>query len=215
MATGAIPAVKGLRLLLKPGARREHVCEICGAAVTAEHRHMLQAGSRRLLCACDSCAFRERGYRLVPTRYARSSAMRIAREQWDALDIPVDPVFLIRGGDRRVWRVCYPGPAGVTESRLPLEAWPDLVAAHPWLESVLPDVEAVLVRRDGDVYACAIVPISDCYELAGRIRASWNGFSGGEAVAIEVERFFGILDGRIAGISTPSAGPVSDAGEDR
>ena len=51
----------------------------------------------------------------------------------------------------------YPGPAGATESELALDRWADVVAANPVLETLEPDVEALLVasarprRRSGGV----------------------------------------------------------------
>jgi hypothetical protein len=40
----------------------------------------------------------------------------------------------------------YPGPAGATESELPLPAWNRMVARDPRLAVLRPDVEALLVR---------------------------------------------------------------------
>jgi hypothetical protein len=55
-------------------------------------------------------------------------------------------VFFFRNSrlDRTV--AVYPGPAGATESELPLQAWDEVVAANPALATMEPDVEAVLVR---------------------------------------------------------------------
>jgi hypothetical protein len=73
------------------------------------------------------------------------------------------------------------------------------MAANPWLRSVARDVEAVLVRTSRDRQAWYIVPIDACFELIGGIRRLWEGFSGGDGVRNEIERFFTALDAR----STP------------
>lgn len=116
--------------------------------------------------------------------------MTISDEQWDALAIPVDLAFFFF--DTHLGRiVCfYPGPAGATESRLPLDAWSMLEQANPWIQTIARDVEALLVRRRGGEYSCFIVPVDVCYELVGRIRSHWTGLSGGERVRNEVDGLF-------------------------
>jgi hypothetical protein len=81
----------------------------------------------------------------------------------------------------------YPGPAGATESELDLTAWERIAARHPALATLRPDVEALLVRRDGD---CYLVPIDACYELVGRLRTLWRGFDGGPEAHAAVAAFF-------------------------
>jgi hypothetical protein len=39
-----------------------------------------------------------------------------------------------------------------------------------------------------------VVPVDVCFELIGLIRLHWRGFSGGDKVWEEVERFFAKLD---------------------
>jgi hypothetical protein len=49
-------------------------CELCGAVIAADHRHLLEPESRALLCACRPCALLfDRGgrYLLVPERRTR------------------------------------------------------------------------------------------------------------------------------------------------
>jgi hypothetical protein len=116
--------------------------------------------------------------------------MTISREHWDTLDIPVDLAFLFVNSTTGRPVACYPGPAGATESALALDAWWPLVESHPWIRSLAPDVEAVLVRRVDGAYGCFIVPIDRCYELAGRIRSAWTGLGGGDQVRTLVEEFF-------------------------
>jgi hypothetical protein len=73
---------------------------------------------------------------------------------------------------------------------LPLEAWPALVDRNPAIQALVPDVEALLVRRRDDECAAFIVPIDACYELVGRIRRAWAGFGGGSAGQSVIEEFF-------------------------
>ena len=89
----------------------------------------------------------------------------------------------------------YPGPAGATESELPLDAWADLVAADPRLATMQPDVEAFLVRSEGshgerEKAECYIVPIDACYELVGHLRMLWRGFDGGTEANRKLDEFF-------------------------
>src|SRR3954464_14393158 len=55
-------------------------CDLCGAPIAADHRHLLDVASRELMCACRPCALlfdRDaagaggRHYRLVPDRRLR------------------------------------------------------------------------------------------------------------------------------------------------
>lgn len=116
--------------------------------------------------------------------------MIISPEQWDTLDIPVDLAFVFVNSLAGRPVACYPGPAGAIESTLTLDAWWPLVESHPWIGSLAPDVEAVLVRRVDGAYRCFIVPIDRCYELAGRIRRAWAGLAGGDEVRRLVQQFF-------------------------
>ena len=52
------------------------------------------------------------------------------------------------------WR-STPGPAGATESLLPLDAWQAVLDRNPAFAATAPDVEAVMVRRDGGRHASA------------------------------------------------------------
>ena len=89
----------------------------------------------------------------------------------------------------------YPSPAGAVESLLPLEAWNEIAAGTPALESMRSDVEALLVNRVGHPYVTAraqyfIAPIDVCYKLVGLIRSNWRGLSGGSEVWTEIGQFF-------------------------
>jgi hypothetical protein len=87
----------------------------------------------------------------------------------------------------------YPSPAGATESLLTLANWEALMADNPALAEMQPDVETLLANRlhGGSEYYLA--PIDVCFELVGLIRLHWRGFSGGDKVWQEMERFFARL----------------------
>jgi hypothetical protein len=86
----------------------------------------------------------------------------------------------------------YPGPAGATESLLPLETWREVVDANPTLDTLEPDVEAFLVRADREAGGaeCFVVPIDACYDLVGRLRLLWRGFDGGREAHDALDAFF-------------------------
>jgi hypothetical protein len=169
-------------------------CEMCGAPVADEHQHVVNVASRSLLCTCRACYLlffhddAELAYRAVPDRYL--SFPDLAAPVWDELELPVGTAFLFRNSalDRVV--AFYPGPAGATESELPLEAWDRVVAAAPGLTTLRPDVEALLVRAVDQRVEAFLVPIDACYELVGHLRTLWRGFDGGQDVRLRLDQFF-------------------------
>ncbi len=93
----------------------------------------------------------------------------------------------------------YPGPAGATESELPLSAWSRIVELNPELATLRPDVEALLVRgvdHGRGEFSCHLVPIDTCYELVGQLRLLWRGFDGGTEVRQSMEEFFAAVAAR-------------------
>jgi hypothetical protein len=177
--------------------------------VTDDHRHVVDLRGRSLMCACRACYLlfsgpgAEQRYRAVPDRYLSFPRFRLDRAQWDDLQIPVGLVFLFTSStvDRTV--AFYPGPAGATESDLPMAAWTAIVAANPVLRVLAPDVEALLIRapggpgRAGPVdFDCHLVPIDACYELVGLLRRTWRGFDGGSEARDVLERFFTTVTAR-------------------
>jgi hypothetical protein len=177
----------------------DHVtaCGGCGATLAAEHRHIIDLQSRIIACRCRACwllagsgeGSHERG---IPTRYLRESDAGFSQSEWDALKIPVDVAFFMINSAMGRTFAFYPSPAGPTESALSLEAWHAIVERHGWVRELSPDVEALLVRRqrDSGAYTGFVVPIDACYELVGRIRLAWSGFTGGAAVQDVVDAFF-------------------------
>lgn len=172
---------------------RDEKCELCAAPLTDTHAHLVDIVTRRLLCACPVCSVVGGKYRLLPSRYVHEPWMIITPADWDPLGIPVGVVFFVVNSHLGRTVALYPGPAGATESVLPLDTWPALAARYSWLERLAPDVEALLVRRAGDAYRCFIVPLDACYELVGRIRKAWTGFGGGDGVERAIDGFFAEL----------------------
>jgi hypothetical protein len=189
-------------------------CELCAAEVGAEHPHLIEPASRKLLCTCNACAILFSGmglkYKRVPRRVLALTDFQLSDAQWEGLMVPISMAFFYRStpDDRVV--AFYPSPAGATESMLPLETWNDLEDANPVLKEMEPDVEALLVNRVGHARGVAtaeyyVIPIDDCYKLVGIIRAHWRGLSGGSEVWQEIGQFFGGLKQRATILSTTNA----------
>lgn len=174
-------------------------CEMCAAEVPPEHSHVVDRQSRQLLCACRACYLlftddhAHLRYRAVPDRYLAFGGPVVAELEWEELQIPVGLAFLFHNSVLERTVAFYPGPAGATESELDLPAWERIVARHPVLATMRPDVEALLVRRGHDGY---LVPIDACYELVGRLRTRWRGFDGGQEAHAAIASFFDGLAGR-------------------
>ena len=83
------------------------------------------------------------------TRGARSLSpfgdFRLSPGQWDSLQVPVSVAFFFVNSSLDRVVAFYPGPAGATESLLPLQTWQAIVLANPALTTLQPDVEALLV----------------------------------------------------------------------
>ena len=113
---------------------------------------MVDVVGRGLMCTCRPCylLFTAEGaelrYRAVPDRYLSLTDFALFAGQWDELEIPVGLAFFFRNSVQGRTVAFYPGPAGATESELPLGAWDRIVDANPVLGSLAPDVEALIVR---------------------------------------------------------------------
>ncbi|MGQ0464918.1 MAG: DUF5947 family protein [Sporichthyaceae bacterium] len=179
-------------------------CEMCGLDVHAEHSHVVDLDTRRLLCTCRPCAllFTSTGagrgnYRAVPERYLTDPQFAIGEGRWEELQVPVAVAFFFHNSvlDRVVAH--YPSPAGATESLLDLSAWAEIVAENPLAAVLEPDVEALVVRRHRDrAHEYYVVPIDTCYELVGRVRMLWSGFDGGAEVRADLDAFFAAVRSR-------------------
>jgi hypothetical protein len=178
-------------------------CDMCAEPVDDGHPHVVDLESRALLCTCRGCYLlftdqhAQLRYRAVPDRYLSFPGVDIDQRQWDELQIPVGLAFLFENSVQQRTIAFYPGPAGATESELPLTAWDRVVEANPQLSVLVPDVEALLVRRTDDGRAaCYLVPIDACYELVGRLRLLWRGFDGGREVREALDAFWARVESR-------------------
>jgi hypothetical protein len=178
-------------------------CELCGAPIAPAHRHLLDLEQRELMCSCQACsvlfateAASAGHYRLVPDRRLRITDLELTDVLWAELRLPVEMAFFFRSTAADRVQAFYPSPMGPTESLLGLEAWTELAAANPVLETLAPDVEALLVNRVRGARDGWLVPIDECYALVGLIRTRWRGFTGGAEVWDELGRFFAELDRR-------------------
>ena len=205
-ATGSgrgLAAFNALRRFARQRAVEEH-CELCHAGLAAEHGHLVELSSRRLVCACDACALlfdnaAAGRFRRVPRRSQFLPDFRLSDEAWADLHLPIDLAFFVHSTPAGRVIALYPSPAGATESLVSLESWQALVAGNPILRELEPDVEALLVNRIGTARECYRVGIDICYQLVGLIRKHWRGLSGGAAVWDVIGRFFTDLKER----STP------------
>jgi hypothetical protein len=190
--------------------RRANVerCEMCSRELGAEHEHLVEPASRRLICACSACAILFEGqsgkkYKRVPREVIFLRDFRLTDGQWDGLMVPIDMAFFFHSTPHGKVIALYPSPAGPTESLLTLDAWIEIVQGNPALSKMEPDVTALLVNRVGHGRGvCAeyyLVPIDECYKLVGLIRTHWHGLSGGTEVWREIGAFFAALKKR-AGI---------------
>jgi hypothetical protein len=193
-------ALNALRRFVRPRAPQER-CELCSAALAADHSHLVDLSSRRLTCACEPCAILFSGqgagkYRRVPRRVQFLSDFRLSDVAWEGLQLPINLAFFLHNSAAGRVIAFYPSPAGATESLVTLEAWQALVEDNPVLREFEPDVEALLVNRVREARECYRAGIDRCYELVGLIRTHWRGLSGGQEVWDEVGRFFAGLKER-------------------
>jgi hypothetical protein len=179
-------------------------CEMCAEPITDGHPHVVDLESRALMCTCRGCYLlftaedAQLRYRAVPDRYLSFPDVTLDARQYDELEIPVGLAFLFNSSVLNRTVAFYPGPAGATESELPLEAWTRVVEANPQLSVVRADVEALLLRGTdrGSEFSCHLVPIDACYALVGQLRQLWRGFDGGTEAHQAMEDFFAEIAAR-------------------
>jgi hypothetical protein len=189
----------------RPVAAAEERCEVCSEPIADVHNHLVDLKARSLMCSCRGCylLFTVEGaggshFRAVPERYLAFSELELAPAQWESLQIPVGIAFFFLNSSIARIAAFYPGPAGATESELPLETWTEVFGSNSELQNLEPDVEALLVRAGTSRSAaeCFIVPIDVCYELVGHLRRCWRGFDGGSEAHEAIEEFFGRVRAR-------------------
>jgi hypothetical protein len=177
-------------------AEPEERCDLCATSVPDDHRHMLNLDERQIVCVCESCwALRsgEPQFRPVGTRTLWLEGFRMPADVWAGFGIPIGLAFFLHSSVTECVVALYPSPAGATESELHFSTWNELRALNPVLDDLEPDAEALIVNRLSDPPAYAIAPIDRCYGLVGLVKASWEGISGGAAVAHAVDGFFARL----------------------
>ena len=149
---------------------------MCAVPIEREHGHVVDLRSTMLLCACRAChelfvrpgAARGR-FRAVLDRYAYLPAVALSEADWDELCIPARVVFLrYDSALGRAVALC-PGRDGVSESKVPPDAWDRLLAADPRLADARPDIEALLIARGRNGFEGHLIPIDECHRVAGLI----------------------------------------------
>ncbi len=169
-------------------------CDFCSVPLAPQHRHLLENGTRKIICACDACALRFDNvvgkFKLVPRDTRRLPDLRMSDVQWESFSLPIQLAFFYRDSLANKVVALYPSPGGATESLLPISSWENVVSENPVLAEMLGDVEALLVNRLNDAREYYLAPIDVCFELVGLIRVRWRGFSGGDLVWQGIEEFF-------------------------
>ena len=183
----------------------EERCELCGEplastdGVGSGHAHLIDPQNRSIACACTACAllFTRPGgrYRTVPDRVCHDPRAPLTAAEWAELQIPVAIAFFFVNSALGRVVASYPSPAGATECELDLGAWDRLARAHPLLQALTPDVEAILVVREPTAETF-LLPIDMCYALAGALRVNWHGFDGGTEVRQILSAFLADLKRR-------------------
>jgi hypothetical protein len=189
----------------RPKPSDQQRCEMCAEPIGDQHQHVVDLVGRGLMCTCRPCYLlftaeeAQLRYRAVPDRYLSLPRFVLGDRQWDELEIPVGLAFFLPNSALGRTVAFYPGPAGATESELPLGAWDAIVAANPMLRLLVPDVEALIVRMPdgrGTEAAAHLVPVDRCYELVGALRLTWRGFDGGQEARALLDAFFADLAAR-------------------
>ena len=161
-----------MRLAQRSASELER-CDLCGAPIAPEHRHVLELATRDVKCACRPCGLlfeRSEKMKLIPADVRRVEAVD--------LGVPVDMAFVVRvDGTPKAF---YPSPVGPTESLLGVSLPFELAD----------DVEALLVRGS-DAW---VVGVDVCFALVGLVRTHWRGLTGGADVRRELDAFFERLD---------------------
>jgi hypothetical protein len=192
------------RLLRKPTlAAPGERCDFCAVPVHPAHSHLIDLKARRIMCGCRPCAltFEPQGaaggrYKLIPERYKKIDDLSVGDAAWDVLQIPIGLAFFFYNSIDQKLGAFYPGPAGATESELPLDEWQALIGNHPVLSTLAPDVEAILIRRRDGTTNVYLIPVDAAYELVGLIRTDWRGFDGGAEVKAKIDAYFERIEKR-------------------
>jgi len=206
MVTKDSPSLEAAFGVLRQFARRPRSaerCELCSVELGAQHSHLLDPVSRRMVCSCDACALLFSGqagahFKRVPRPIRLLANFEMTDAQWDSLLLPINMAFFFYSSPQERVVAMYPSPAGATESLLSLESWNEIVGANPELGQMEPDVQALLANRIGHARGFSradyyLLPIDECFKLVGVIRSQWRGFSGGTEVWQQIASYFAEL----------------------
>jgi hypothetical protein len=178
-------------------------CELCGAPLAAEHRHLLEVAPHDVRCVCYPCsvlfdraAASEGRFTLIPDRRVALPDFDLSDALWQRLRVPVNMAFVVQDSVEAQPVAFYPSPGGATRAWLEPDVWHELVERNPILGTLQADVEALLVNRLRGAHDQYLTPIDDCYRLVGIIRTSWHGLAGGSAVWASVDAFFASIKAR-------------------
>ncbi len=189
--------ISKLRKIATPATAEEiEKCFFCGKVLPADHRHLVDLSAMKFMCTCQMCmiTMAESGtYKPLPQRSLRLQGFNMSDQLWSDFLIPVNMAFFVVSAKRGGTVAYYPAPTGATESKLKMEAWNNLSELNPILNSLVPDLEALLINRLDDVGEYYIVPIDSCYKLIGMIRIAWKGIFGGKEVNDTIRQFFNEL----------------------
>ena len=199
----------GLRRLIRERPRSEEHCELCSADIYSQHSHLLEIKSHKIICSCEPCAIlfsnqAAKNYHRIPRDPRLLRAFEFSDGQWESLAIPINMAFFcIRAGATQP-TAFYPSPAGATESLLSMESWQEIVEQNPFLRTMTPEVEALLVNRVTQPHDYYLAPIDECYRLVGLIEQMARLFGWHRSLAGNRE-FFYISKGagRSAGTGLP------------
>ena len=174
-----------------PAAAGRALRAVLREPIADEHGHLVDLQAREPCCApaaAATCSSTSEGaggghFRAVPDRYVAFAGLRARRRRSGTrLQIPVSVAFFFLNSSLGRVAAFYPGPAGATESELPLDAWDEVVAANPRLDDAAArrrGVPRAGRRRTGSRAECYIVPDRRLLR-AGRPPAPlWRGFDGG------------------------------------
>ena len=188
---GAQRALAVLRRFTQPVESHAR-CDLCSLTIEADHPHLLDPAERSLLCGCRACALLFSGhvaegdarrYVRIEPRTERLPKLVIEEHEWSMLDLPVRLVFLCPSAVHARTFALYPNPAGVTEAHVSTDVWNQLVVAHPVLDTVRADVQAVIIDARAGQCTCYAVSIDVCHRLVGLLRSdmqprtlAWTSF---------------------------------------
>jgi hypothetical protein len=184
-------------------------CELCALPLAAEHDHLLEPSARRVLCACRACAaLFAAGATRQGVRYLRVErhAQRLRDIElddalWTELGVPVGLAYFSKREKTDEIVATFPGRAGTIESPVARAAWDKLEQRHPALAGLLPELEALLVRRTPRHRDYFRLSVDHCYELSALLQRT-------DAPLASPEQ--GVVDGFFAGLE--SGTPRGDRG---